>query len=190
MRSPKPLEQTIYQIEVRLVGIEPKIWRRLQVPGEFSLAQLHQVLQIAVGWENSHLHRFTIGRRTFEQPAPAEYESECVAEDESQFRLREVLTHEGARAMYLYDFGDQWEHVMVVEMALQAEPGIRYPHCLEGERRCPPEDCGGVPGYLDLLEAIAHPRRRHSRELLVWAGGDFNPEEFSVSRVNRTLRQV
>jgi hypothetical protein len=173
----------VYELRVVLSWIEPPIWRRIQVTADTTLAGLHHTLQIVMGWQDSHLHRFRVGDdyygdATFE-------ELELIPEDRT--RLDEVAPGPGARLLYEYDFGDSWEHEIEVERVLDSEPGVRYPRCIEGARSAPPEDCGGVPGYEDLLAAIADPRHPEREELLEWVGGDFDPEAFDIDAVNRGL---
>jgi hypothetical protein len=191
----KPKE--IYQIKVTLRGTDPPIWRRLLVPADFTLEQLHRVLQRAMGWTESHLHDFRIGRQRFGTPDPMERAfgsfgsfggfRESRTASERTARLFSVLGGKGAKAVYTYDFGDSWEHQIVVEKCLSPEPGRAYPACLAGERRCPPEDCGGIGGFYNLLEAIRDPGHEEHEELLDWVGGQFDAEAFSVDEVNQRL---
>ena len=182
--------QEIYQIKVTLLGTDPPIWRRLLVPANLTLDQLHDVLQLAMGWENCHLHEFRIGRQRFGKPDPMERTlGGPRTASERTARLFNVLSKAGAKAVYTYDFGDSWEHEVVVEKCLTSEPGCAYPACLAGERHGPPEDCGGIPGFYNLLEAIGDPEHEEHQELLDWVGGRFDPESFSVDAVNQRLQK-
>ena len=178
--------QEIYQIKVTLLGADPPIWRRLLVPADLTLEQLHDVLQLAMDWENCHMHEFRIGRQRFGKPNPMEeaFGGSRTASERTA-RLFSVLGRARAKAVYTYDFGDSWEHQIVVEECLAPEPGRAYPACLAGERRAPPEDCGGLPGFYNLLEAIGDPEHEEHEEILEWLGGGFDPEAFSVDEVNR-----
>jgi hypothetical protein len=141
-----------------------------------------------MGWEDAHLHAFDFGNRRFGIPDPdSPFESD--EEDEATATFMEVL---GRKKLfgYEYDFGDSWVHRIEVEKRLVAEPGVTYPHCVEGKRACPPEDCGGVWGYADLLEAIDRPKTPRQRELLEWLGGPFDPEKFDVDAVNEQLADL
>jgi hypothetical protein len=178
--------QEIYQIKVTLLGTDPPIWRRLLVPAELTLEQLHDVLQLAMDWEDCHMHDFRIGQQRFGKPDPMEQDFGGTASERTA-RLFNVLAKVGAKAVYTYDFGDGWEHQIVVEKRLAPDPGGAYPACLAGERHCPPEDCGGIPGFYRLLEVIGDPRHEDHEELLDWLGDDFDPEAFSVDEVNRRL---
>ena len=178
----------IYQIKITLLGVDPPIWRRLLVRADLTLEQLHHVLQLAMGWEDCHMHEFRIGQQRFGTPDPMEQAfGRSHTTSERTARLFSVLGRAGAKAVYTYDFGDSWEHQIVVEKCLALEPGRAYPACLAGERHGPPEDCGGIPGFYNLLEAISEPEHEQHAELLDWLGGDFDPEAFSVEEINRRL---
>jgi Plasmid pRiA4b ORF-3-like protein len=183
MRRNTPSTAAIYQLKVTLNGSKPPIWRRFQVPGNVRLSQLHQVLQAVMGWSDSHLHQFLVGGTCYGQPHPELDEME----NENRVTLSEVAPTEGARFGYEYDFGDSWEHVLLVEKILPPEPGVTYPRCLTGKRNCPPEDCGGVWGYADFLEAIKDPQHPEHDELLEWVGEEFDPEAFDLVGLNEAL---
>src|SRR5215471_7383047 len=178
--------QEIYQIKVTLLDTDPPIWRRLLVPADLTLEQLHYVLQLAMGWEDCHMHEFCIGHQRFGTPDPMEnaFGGSRTASERTA-RLSNVLGRAGIKAVYTYDFGDSWDHRIVVEKRLAPEPGRTYPACLSGERHAPPEDCGGIPGFYNLLEAIRDPENEEHEELLDWVGGGFDPDAFSVEEVNR-----
>ena len=180
--------QEIYQIKVTLLGTDPPIWRRLLVPADLTLEQLHDVLQLAMDWEDCHMHEFRIGQQRFGKPDPMEqaFGGPRTASERTA-RLFSVLGRAGAKAVYSYDFGDSWDHQIVVEKRLAAEAGCAYPACLAGDRHGPPEDCGGIPGFYHLLEAIRDPEHEEHDELLEWLGDGFDPEAFSVEEVNRRL---
>jgi hypothetical protein len=175
--------KTIYQLMVTLAQVEPPIWRRVQVAGGVTLGTLHEVLQHAFGWHNAHLHEFTVDGRRFGTVDPEEPDRELA--DENEVALVEVAG-ERSRLAYLYDFGDEWEHEIVVEQLLAAEPGARYPRCVDGMRAAPPEDCGGPRRYADLLRALKTPRRGDA-ELLEWVGPGFDPERLDLVAINTAL---
>ena len=178
----------IYQIKVTLLGTRPPIWRRLLVPANLTLEQLHDVLQRAMGWDDSHMHDFRIGQKRYGRPDPDDRLMGLPAmASERTARLSSVLGKAGAKAVYTYDFGDSWEHGIAVEKVLPREEGRAYPVCVDGKLHGPPEDCGGVPGFYDFLEAIADPEHERHEELKEWLGDDFDPEAFSVDEVNRRL---
>jgi Plasmid pRiA4b ORF-3-like protein len=179
---------TIYQIKVTLLGTRPPIWRRLLVPADLTLAQLHTVLQIAMGWENGHMHEFSVGQRRFGRPEPADpLMSMPPTESEHTARLAAVLGRAGTKMIYTYDFGDGWEHGIVLEKRLSAEPDTTYPVCTDGRLACPPEDCGGIPGFYDILDALDDPDHERHEEVSDWIGEDFDPQAFSLELVNRKL---
>lgn len=180
--------QEIYQIKVTLLGASPPIWRRLLVPADLTLAQLHVALQAAMGWEDSHLHEFRIGQRRFGVPDPDDrLMGMPQVSSERAVRLSTVLGRIGAKAVYTYDFGDDWEHAIVLEKRLPADAHLRYPLCIAGKRACPPEDCGGIGGFYSLLDAIRDPNHDQHEEMRDWLGADFDPIAFSLDDINRRL---
>ncbi len=177
----------IYQLHVQLVGIEPPVWRRLLVPADITLDQLHQVLQLAFGWTDSHLHEFDDSGRIMGEPDP---DDEDPPEDEAEINLDEVLSRTGDAFIYLYDYGDGWEHSIVLEKKLEEDPEATYPWCLSGERSGPPEDCGGVDGYEAFLEAVGDPKHEEHEAMLEWIGGEFDPEKFDIDWINELLEAI
>ncbi len=177
----------VYQLKITLCEITPPIWRRFQVRGDLTLYKLHGVLQVVMGWTGSHLYGFEIGRAEYGSP---DGPSGHLVEDDRRARLQKVAAAEGATFTYKYDFGDGWEHDVVVEKIGAAEPDVRYPVCLAGARACPPEDCGGPPGYDSLIEAIVNPNLPDADEILEWVGGKFDPEAFDLEEINRRIREL
>jgi len=172
---------TIYQLKVTLKHIKPAIWRRLHVPSDIRLSKLHSVLQDAFGWTNSHLHQFVLGERRIGMKGIDEFSDDV--EDEKRVKLSQIAEAK-SRLLYEYDFGDGWEHQIVVEKVLPAVDGVRYPTCIDGKRACPPEDCGGVGGYARLLEIIADPKHEEHAEMLEWLGRPFDPDAFDIMEAN------
>lgn len=183
-----PPVREIFQIKVTLLGSDPEIWRRLLVPAGITLAALHNVLLVAMGWDGSHMHEFRKGKQFYGMPNPDErfFDLSRTINDR-KVRLDEVLLRSGSKFVYTYDMGDSWEHSIVLEKRLPVDPNLKYPACLGGERACPPEDCGGIPGYYDLLEARRDPTDPRHAELLGWVGQEWNPDAFSLDDVNRSL---
>jgi hypothetical protein len=179
-------EGDIAQIKVSLQDVEPTIWRRLEVPAEIKLSRLHVALQAAMGWQDYHLHAFRIGEIEYGVPNP-DYEPMGVPlKDDRRATLRS-LVDVGESFVYEYDFGDGWEHEILVEAVLAPRPRTRYPRVVDGARACPPEDVGGPPGYVGFLEAVADPRHAEHDSVLEWAGGSFDPEAFDIDAANREL---
>jgi hypothetical protein len=176
---------SIYQLKVTLRDSHPAIWRRIQVADTILLPHLHGILQLAMGWTNSHLHSFQAGKATFAEPSPDDF-SPVI--DYRSVRLNQIAPPVKDCFVYLYDFGDIWEHDVVVEEILPIEKGTRYPHSLDGQRACPPEDVGGVWGYADFVRAIRNPRHPEHAEMLAWVGGAFDPDKFDLLGVNVMLQ--
>ncbi|MHB8573924.1 MAG: plasmid pRiA4b ORF-3 family protein [Dehalococcoidia bacterium] len=174
----------IYQLKVTLRNTRPPIWRRLQVRGNIRLSTLHVILQIAMGWTDSHLHQFIIDGLYYGEPDP-DFEPRVM--NEQRVRLSDVAPDRGKTFRYEYDFGDSWEHAVLVEAILDPVPRQRYPVCIDGKRACPPEDVGGVWGYAEFLAAIADPQHAEHEEMLEWSGGDFDPTAFDLAAVNQRL---
>ncbi|MFV2072957.1 MAG: plasmid pRiA4b ORF-3 family protein [Thermoanaerobaculales bacterium] len=176
------------QLKISLVHSKPPIWRRVLVHESLTLADLHVVIQIVMGWENSHLHDFEMGSERFTE---FEEDVQSGARDSTTVTLRGLgLNRKGRTVTYNYDFGDGWRHKVFVESSRPAEDSPMLPVCMTGRRACPPEDSGGVHGYEDLLEAVSDPTHPDHDELSEWLDPDFDPEAFDVDRVNRDLRRV
>ncbi len=185
------LPQEIYQLKVTLLDTKPPIWRRLLVPAGLTLEALHDALQVAMGWTDSHLHEFRVGRKRFGVPDPEDQLMDLPpVSDERKAHLFMVLGKARAKAIYTYDFGDNWEHAIVVEKVLPPDPGAAYPMCVGGKLRCPPEDCGSIPGYYNLLEVIRDPTHEEHEEMMDWLGGQYDPEAFSIDEVNQRLESL
>lgn len=179
--------QTIYQLKITLKDVRPPIWRRVQITSERTLGKLHQVIQEAMGWTNSHLHTFSIAGVEYGQPMP---EDDFDVKNEQKVKLSQVITGEKFKFLYTYDMGDSWEHEILVEKVLPADAQVRYPVCLTGKRACPPEDCGGTWGYAEFLEAIRSPDHPDHEAMMEWIEGEFDSELFDLDAVNRLLRQI
>ncbi len=182
-------DRRVCQLKVTLVGIEPPIWRRLIVPAWTTLDRLHAVLQVALGWTDSHLHVFEIDRERIGIPYEMEDLVGVYTRSGRLVHLLDVVERGCRRFVYEYDFGDSWRHVVEVEDV--REPGDeRGARCLDGARACPPEDCGGIGGYERLLEVLFDPAHEEFEELRTWVGPDFQPERFDVRAVNDRLARL
>jgi len=151
-----------------------------------NLEDVHIALQIVMGWTNSHFHEFADDRARYGIP-----DEDILSDvhDEIDYRLDQVLKKEKDKLHYVYDFGDGWEHEVVLEKILPFEAGTVLPVCLEGSRSCPPEDVGGIPGYEMFLETISNPSHPEYEDMLEWIGGDFDSEYFDLAQINDLLRE-
>ena len=175
----------LYEIKVQLKDIKPPIWRLLRVPSRTSLRRLHRILQVAMGWTDSHLHLFEVDGKEYGEPSP-EWDIEVL--DESKLTLEKIFAGGKKPFQYEYDLGDSWIHEIALRK--QVESDQTKPGCIDGARACPPEDCGGVPGYYNLLEAISDPKHEEHEALLEWAGEGYDPEAFDVAAVDRALKRL
>jgi Plasmid pRiA4b ORF-3-like protein len=180
------MARQIYQLKITLQEVTPPVWRRVLVPGGYTLDRLHRVIQFAFGWQDVHLHSFEVEGVQYGQPDPA---GELGLRDELDVRLDAVAAKDGW-LRYTYDFGDWWEHDIEVEAISLADPDERYPLVLDGERACPPEDAGGAYGYANLLAALADPGHRDHEVMRAWLGRPFDPAAFDASRASTLLRRL
>ena len=177
----------MHQFLIVLANTDPLIWRRIQVPGAYSFWDLHVALQDAMGWLDCHLHEFRVvldskSGRIGRFGIPVEDMLEPVQPGWT-VKVSDVLSGDDLPILYVYDFGDDWHHAVIYEGGVPLDRGTRYPRCVAGARKCPPEDCGGVHGYKELLEAIRDPKHERHRELLDWLGGAFDPDAFDAAEI-------
>lgn len=185
----------ILEIRITLEDVEPPVWRRMLVPAGLSLRRLHDTIQAAMGWLDQHLHEFRIGDRRYGTPIPDDDGWGPRIADDSNVKLSSLVEKGIDRFLYIYDFGDDWRHEVVIEGVRPAEPGVDYPVFVAGARRCPPEDCGGPPGYAAFLEAIGDPEHPDHADALEWYGDPYDPDdieqyiiEVQLSRIARSRR--
>jgi hypothetical protein len=178
------MNERFYLLKIQLRDIEPTIWRRFVVPARITLDRLHDVIQIVMGWTDCHLHQFTIGNKRYtEYPETKEDGLDC-----GRYRLGDLIKQKGRTFRYLYDLGDSWEHELVIEESRYFNPELRTElACIEGERACPPEDVGGVPGYFEFCDALKDPSHEEHEIYMKWVGGDYDSEQFYSSSVNWEL---
>ncbi len=180
----------IYQFKVNLKESHPPIWRRIQVP-DCTLGELHEVLQVVMGWEDCHLHQFIVRGEYYGPLDHEDREREMEKGDEVKISISQVAkTGRKVRFIYEYDFGDSWQHEILLEKILESEPNVAYPCCIEGARECPPEDVGGLLGYAEFLEVNSDPNHESHAKMAEWIGGRVNFEKFSVDKVNRELGEL
>jgi hypothetical protein len=193
----------VYELRISLQEILPPIWRLIQVPSALRLCCLHDALQAVIGWTDSHLHRFEKDGKQWGVPEHFEHfeddDDDIDIIDESGARIGDILTTPGDSVLYVYDFGDNWRHSVVLEKTLPASAPMIRPVCVAGERHCPPEDVGGVPGYQEFLEVVFDPSHEEFDHYVQWAGGPspvnqsvgrFQPEEFDLRTVNAALSRM
>jgi hypothetical protein len=173
----------LYLLHLRLAEIEPPIWRRVAVPGSRTLHALHEVIQVAMGWQTYHLYQFEIHGTRYEDPNPDDRNP--TIPDPRAFTLDQLDLVQGGRFQYRYDFGDDWLHDVTVEGAVPLPAGFLLPLCLGGARAGPPEDCGGVFGYDELVSALDRPKSVRAREIEQWLGRVFDPEELDLGAINK-----
>lgn len=180
-----------YRLKITLKRTSPPIWRRVLVRGDASLADLHDVVQAAMGWHDAHLHEFTVAGTGFGgyDPLGGTHDDPFGASPArgEETRLDRLGLEPRSVIRYQYDFGDDWDHTILLEEILPIEDGGTYPRCLTGRRACPPEDCGGVWGYAELIEIMANPAHPEHADMREWLGGPLNPEAFDRDAVNRRL---
>lgn len=173
----------VYQFKITLKGSKPNIWRRIQVPENYSFWDLHVAIQDAMGWFDCHLHMFNIGG-TYPR-----YEIRIGLPEADEYlhsakvKMKKYFQNEKDKAMYEYDFGDGWEHQLLLEKILPKDPQVDYPLCLAGKMACPPEDCGGIWGYADMLKVLADPKHSEYEDMVDWIGDDFDPLDFDPKEV-------
>lgn len=182
------MDVPIYQLRVSLKWSLPEIWRRFSVPGDVSLPDLHLILQVVMGWENCHLHEFEAGDKRY---ICSEMEDEIGDPDrelvEDGYRLSDIAPKQGSVFEYTYDFGDGWQHHVEVEQISERLPRPKQVLLLAGENACPPEDCGGLGGYAEMLETLAKKGGRARLELVDWLGGEWDAKHFDLAAFNAKL---
>lgn len=178
------MSERFYLLKIQLLDIEPSIWRRFVVPASITLDRLHDVIQVVMGWTDSHLHEFTIGNKRYtEYPESKDDGQAC-----GRYRLGDLIKQKGRTFRYWYDFGDGWEHELVLEESRYFSPELRIQlACLDGQRACPPEDVGGVPGYFEFLNALKDPNHEEHKSYTEWSGGSFDSERFDPESINWEL---
>lgn len=177
-------------VQLEPLHLNPPIWRSLRVTGDCTLRKLHHFIQAAMGWHSAHLHEFDDGLHRYLPPDPEFLDFAINTRDDRKYKLRRLL-NEGDRLRYVYDFGDSWEHVIAVEKIEPCDFSGSWCEVLDGARACPPEDVGGVSGYLAFLNAIqAQPLGDEGRDALSWAGGSFDAELFDRRAANAAVQRI
>ena len=182
--------EDIAVLRIELEDIEPLIWRRAAVPTSMNLKALHRVIQAAMGWLDYHLWEFTADGGKYGMLLPNDPDWNERIKDAAKTELSRLLAGGVKQIDYVYDMGDNWQHRIIVEKLKTAEPGVLYPQFLGGERRCPPEDCGGFPGYYEFLDDIASKDTKRRGAALKWYGRPYNPDEIGEQEINRRLNRI
>jgi len=178
------MNKRFYLLKIRLLDIEPEIWRRFVVPYGISLDRLHDVIQIVMGWTDTHIYEFTIGKKRYTE-CPEFKDDGLVC---GRYRLGDLIKQKGRTFGYLYDFGDNWEHELTIEDSRYFDPELRLDiACLDGARACPPEDVGGVPGYYNFCEILKDPDHEEYENHTEWIGGSYDSKKFDIDMVNWEL---
>lgn len=177
----------VYQFKITLRDIKPPIWRRIQVPETYTFWDLHVAIQDAMGWSDYHLHEFEItdpstGLKVNIGIPDEDFGREILPGWKQ--KIADYFSMGNRLADYVYDFGDNWEHIIKLEKILPRDENVDYPKCIAGKRACPPEDCGGIWGYENFLEIINDPDNEEYEDMIEWVGGEFDPEHFDVKEVS------
>jgi len=178
--------EKIYQFKITLQDLTPPIWRRIQIPETYTFWDLHVAIQDAFGWADYHLHEFKILHPTSKQNVRIGFPDDDFGRDilvNWKERISDYFTLANNKSNYIYDFGDDWVHSVVLEKILTCEKNISYPRCINGKRACPPEDCGGIRGYEEFLKAIKDPKHEQHKEMIEWIGYDFDSEHFDPNDI-------
>ncbi|WP_428356946.1 plasmid pRiA4b ORF-3 family protein [Methyloprofundus sp.] len=180
--------RSTYQLKISLEGSKPPIWRRLLVASDIKLDVFHLALQITMGWTNSHLHQFISRDRKLYGIKDDDFEFDNLEiQDETATRLSQLLKVEKDDLIYEYDFGDGWTHKIILEKILAFDPDKKLPYCATGKRACPPEDCGGIWGYTDLLAIMENPEHVEYEDMIEWLGDEFDPAYLRRREINQLL---
>lgn len=178
----------IHQLRISLNGTEPEIWRSFKINSNSTFEELHIAIQVVMGWDNSHLYEFKNKDFIIGKEYDDDYVNEKLIPSDS-IAIEDVLLRKKSNIIYTYDFGDSWHHEVVVENIINDEV-LLYPVCLKGEINCPPEDCGGIWGYYNLLDIIKDKKHPEYRDWIDWVGKDYDPDQFDPEAVNRVLSQM
>ena len=179
--------EPIARVRIELRDIHPKIWRRVDVPLSSTLMHLHDIIQVTMGWNDSHLFEFQIGSKVYGEPHPDDEMYERRIYRAKGIRLQTLVARGVERFLYVYDFGDNWSHDIVIEVVRDGDADIDYPTFVDGARRSPPDDVGSSDGFMDFLEAIIDPSHEEHRRMLEWYGGPFDPKDINEQHVRRLM---
>lgn len=174
----------IIQLKITLKGTQPPIWRRILVDKSITFSQFHYIILTTMGWDGEHLYEFKVNGSRIGEP---HIDGGGKLIDASKKYIGSVISDTKVKFEYTYDFGDNWEHLIKVEKFLPKDENVKYPICIDGELNCPPEDCGGVWGFYDLLETIKNKKHPEHKDMLEWLGGKYDPEYFDKELINKSF---
>ncbi|QYX58007.1 plasmid pRiA4b ORF-3 family protein [Roseovarius sp. SCSIO 43702] len=184
------MPQKIVHLRIELENIEPRIWRRVDVSLTTNLRALHDLIQAVMPWESYHLYEFAVGDRIYGEPDPEDAFWDRKVYQAKSLRLSMLIDRGITEFLYTYDFGDDWRHRIVIEGVSDAEPDLDYPIFLGGERRAPPEDVGGPPGFMEFVEAISKRSHPQHKDMVRWYGGPFHPTDFGEADIAQRVREI
>jgi hypothetical protein len=180
----------IYQIQIALAEFRPKIWRRILIQPDLLLSDFHLAIQIAMGWENDHLHQFIKNRTFYTERFENDWGwGDMKKVDYKDLKISDLLEKVKDKIDYEYDFGDSWHHDIILEKILPVDNKMKYPICIDGKLACPPEDCGGIWGYANILKVLNNPNHKEYANLLDWLDGEFDPDHFDKEEVNKIFKK-
>lgn len=180
----------IIQLKITLQETEPPIWRRILVDKSTAFSKFHYIILTTMGWGGGHLYEFKINGCRVGVPQKDDEDWGGKLVDASKISLDSLISDKKVKFMYTYDFGDSWEHLIKVEKFLEKEENIKYPICIDGELNCPPEDCGGIPGFYNLLDIIGDKQHPEHKEMLEWLGGQYDSEHFDKKGINIMIEKL
>ena len=181
------MQEPTSRIRISLADISPQVWRRVEVPLRMTLNELHEVIQVVMGWLNYHLYEFRVAGVSYGQPSPDDF---VEIRDARSVSVESLINHNISQISYIYDFGDYWVHKIRIGVKRNGAADIDYPVFLGGENSCPPEDVGGPYGYEEYLSAITNPNHEEHKEMLEWRGGDFDPSFVDEEFIKEQLSHI
>lgn len=183
------MSESVARIRIALNDIEPEIWRRVAVPLDFNLKGLHDVIQAVMAWQDCHLFEFTVGAKVYGLP-DSEWDYRRKSYKAKLAKLATFVAQGVGDFCYVYDMGDNWEHSITIEAIEPVDATQKYPRFIDGARRAPPEDVGGVPGYYEFIDAISKPRHREHKRMLEWYGRPYDPDDIDALSIRRRLGDI
>ena len=188
--NPSTSAKRILHLRIELLYVEPMVWRRVWVPETVKLKKLDRIIQESMGWTNSHLHAFTIDGKRYGSRDQDDWGMDSNLLDEKRYAIGDVLGDVGIECSYVYDFGDDWIHRIVVERIEGATSLNNWAMCVAGENACPPENVGGPPGYERFRQAMADKSHPEFSDYWRWVGGPFDPAGFDMNLANQRIRKL